>query len=261
MGAAGLSGCHAPVLALAEATTVHRVATEATLTGYDSDQLHGAGDTAFVVVDSLTHAGIEAYHSPMRGSSHQTRLLAIPLLLSVSVNGAWAQRHERKRVERAEVLAMESEWRRAQLSEDIPEMDRLLSDNFLGITAAGQVVTKTQQLDRMRSRQIAISKLDMADTKIKISGNLAVVTSLARLDGMSNGAPLHGSFRYTRVYQRASGAGWKITNFEATRVPSDTALLDLRISSPQASAAAPSVASPSSLPASRVEPSSPRPQS
>ena len=156
---------------------------------------------------------------------------------------------------------MESEWRQAQLSEDIPQMDQLLSDNFLGVTAGGQVVTKNQQLDRMRSRQIAISKLDMVDTKIKISGNLAVVTSLARLDGTVNGSPLHGSFRYTRVYQRSVGVGWKITNFEATRVPSDTALLGVNTSGPQASAQAPPGASPSSLPASRVEPSSPQPQS
>ena len=156
---------------------------------------------------------------------------------------------------------MESEWRQAQLSEDIPEMDQLLSDDFLGITAGGQVVTKSQQLDRMRSRQIAISKLDMADTKIKISGNLAVVTSLARLDGTSNGTPLHGFFRYTRVYQRLPASGWKITNFEATRVPSDTAVLGMRTTSPQASVAAPPGASPSSLPASRVESASPRPQS
>ena len=209
----------------------------------------------------MTRWGAGAYDPPMRGSLHQSRWLAILLFLSVAGGVAWAQHHERKRVERAEILAMESEWRQAQLSDDIPEMDQLLSDNFLGITAAGQVVTKNQQLDRMRSRQIAISKLDMADTKIKISDNLAVVSSLARLDGTSNGSPLHGYFRYTRVYQRSPGAGWKITNFEATRVSSDTALLGVRASAPQASVAAPPVASPSSLPASRAEPSFPRPQS
>lgn len=116
-----------------------------------------------------------AYDPRMRGCFRNTRCLAVSLLLTVSVAG-FAQRRERKRVERVEIRAMETQWRDAQLAEDIPAMDRLLADDFLGITAAGQVVTKTQQLDRMRSRQIAISRLDMADTKIKISGNLAVVT-------------------------------------------------------------------------------------
>ena len=189
------------------------------------------------------------------------RLIPILLLVSAVSGVACAQRHERKRVERAEILAMESQWRQAQLSEDIPEMDHLLSDNFLGITAAGQVVTKTQQLDRMRSRQIAISKLDLADTKIKISGNLAVVTSLARLDGSSNGSPLHGYFRYTRVYQRSPGEEWKITSFEATRVPESSALYQVNVIAPQGRVAVPPAAAPSSPPASRAESASPKPQS
>lgn len=209
----------------------------------------------------MTRGGRRAYDPPMRGSLQLTRWLAILLLLPVAGGVARAQRHERKRVERAEILTMEGEWRQAQLSEDIPAMDQLLADSFLGITASGQVVTKNQQLDRMRSRQLAITKLDMADTKIKISGNLAVVTSLARLEGTANGSPLHGFFRYTRVYNRVQGVGWKITNFEATRVPDDAVLAGMKINGPQAGVGAPPAASPSSLPASRVESSSPKPQS
>ena len=209
----------------------------------------------------MTRRVRRAYHPRMRGSRRQMRPLVLLLLALLASGAVCAQRHEGKRVERVEIRAMEAQWRDAQLSEDIPAMDRLLSDNFLGITAAGQVVTKAQQLDRMRSRQIAISKLDMVDTKIKISGNLAVVTSLARLDGTANGTPLHGSFRYTRVYQRASGDGWKITNFEATRVPHDLGMYGASINPPQASVGAPPAAVPSSLPASRVGSSSPRPPS
>ncbi len=208
----------------------------------------------------MTLKGGRAYDPPMRGSRRHMRPLSLLLLLLTVSGTGLAQRRERKRVERVEIRVMESQWRDAQLSEDIPAMDRLLSDDFLGITAAGQVVTKAQQLDRMRSRQIAITKLDIADTKIKISGNLAVVTSLARLDGTSNGAPLRGAFRYTRVYQRSPGTGWKITNFEATRVPSELGLYG-SLNSPQASVGAPPAALPNSLPASRVEPASPRPQS
>ncbi len=197
----------------------------------------------------------------MRGSRGQKRWLTLTLLFTLVSGVAWAQRHERKRVERAEILAMEAEWRAAQLSEDIAAMDHLLSENFLGVTAAGQVVTKAQQLDRMRSRQMAITRLDMAETKIKISGNLAVVTSLARLDGTSNGAPLRGFFRYTRVYQRAPSESWKITNFEATRVPNEVGMQGAGLNSPQASVGTLPVGASSSPAASRAESGSPKPQS
>jgi hypothetical protein len=57
--------------------------------------------------------------------------------------------------------------------------------------------------------------------KIKLIGQrAAIVTSLARVEGTNDGRPLHGNFRYTRVYQRLPGTTtWRITSFEATRVP------------------------------------------
>jgi ketosteroid isomerase-like protein len=169
-----------------------------------------------------------------------------------------AEHHERKKVERTEILKLEEKWRAAQLAEDISAMDRLLSDQYLGITAAGQVVTKLQQLERMRTRRLDIRQMTLSDTKIKISGRLAVVTSLAEIDGMADGAPLKGAFRYTRVYQRDAGEGWKITNFEATHVGRRAGAAP---GTPQASSAVPSVAAPSSLPASPAGSSSPLPQS
>ena len=183
------------------------------------------------------------------------------LVILLTNFSAPAQRHERKREERAEIATLEEQWKQAQMAEDIPLMDRLLSDDFLGITAAGQLVTKSQQLDRMRTRQFEITRFDMADTKIKISGSLAVVTSLVRLDATSSGAPLRGFFRYTRVYQRAPGDGWKITNFEATRVPNASGVYGADASSPQGRAVKPPAAVTNSPQASRAKFAFPPPQS
>ncbi len=183
------------------------------------------------------------------------------MLLLAATLPLYAQHRGRKRLERTEILQMEQKWRQAQLAEDPGAMDKLLSDEFLGVTASGQVVTKPQQLDRMRTRRIDLRRLDLSETKVKISGNLAVVTSLAQLDGTADGAPLRGAFRYTRVYQRVPGDGWKITNFEATRVGRFGEGPQAGVGSPQASARGPAEAVPSSLPASPAEPGSPRPPS
>ena len=197
----------------------------------------------------------------MCGSVRSSRWFTAMLLAVLSSVTVLAQRHERKRAERAEISTLEQEWKQAQMAEDIPLMDHLLSDDFLGITASGQLVTKMQQLDRMRTRQFEITRFDMADTKIKISGSLAVVTSLVRLDATSNGAPLRGFFRYTRVYQRAPGDSWKITNFEATRVPNGTGAYGNDVSSPQGASVKPPAAVSSSPQASRAKFVSPQPQS
>lgn len=148
------------------------------------------------------------------------RALLVGLTLALISLPMYAGPHRGSRTMRDQIEALETQWKRAVLANDTDTMDHLLSDDYLGITSSGQVVTKPQQLDRMRSRNFSINTLEISDVKIKlISQHAAIVTSLAQVDGTNDGRPLHGSFRYTRVYQRIPNDGWKITSFEATRVP------------------------------------------
>ena len=119
---------------------------------------------------------------------------------------------------REEISAAEEQWRQAQLSSDTAVMDKLLSEDFLGTLASGETVTKAQMLDRMKSRHLEITQLDLSDVKIKLLGPIAIVTSLAMIQGANNNQPLNGNFRYTHVYQRVPSGAWKITSFSATRV-------------------------------------------
>jgi ketosteroid isomerase-like protein len=149
------------------------------------------------------------------------RLLVIVMaaLLVAALPHASAQdnaHREHKRAERAQIVALEKEWQKAALADDFPAMDKLLSDDYLGITATGEVLTKTQQLARMRDRKFMLTKLEISDTRIKLVGNIAIVTCLAQVEGTSEDEALHGAYRYTRVYQRLSGNVWKVTNFEIT---------------------------------------------
>lgn len=148
------------------------------------------------------------------------RVLLLGLAVALVSTPLYAGPHRGARSMRDQIEALESQWKQAILANDLEAMDHLLSEDYLGITASGQVVTKPQQIDRMRTHNFSISSLDVSDVKIKlISQHAAIVTSLAQVDGTNDGRPLHGSFRYTRVYQRIPNDGWKITSFEATRVP------------------------------------------
>ncbi|HEX3569534.1 MAG TPA: nuclear transport factor 2 family protein [Acidobacteriaceae bacterium] len=132
-----------------------------------------------------------------------------------------------------QVEQLEQTWRIAQLNGDIPAMDKLLSDDYVGITMNGQVVTKMQQLERMRTRQFVLSKIELNDVKVKLIGTTAIVTCQAEVEGTNEGASLHGTYRYTRVYTRLPSAVWKITNFEATRVGRGNRNADRAQSNPQ----------------------------
>ncbi len=121
-------------------------------------------------------------------------------------------------MERQQVEVLEHQWEQAMLADDVPTMDKLLSDDYLGVTTAGALVTKSQQLDRMRNRQIMVTKLQTTESRIKLIGHIAIVTSLAEVQAQADGKQVEGSFRYTRVYQRLQNGSWRITSFEATRV-------------------------------------------
>jgi ketosteroid isomerase-like protein len=118
-----------------------------------------------------------------------------------------------------QVEQLEQIWRTAELNGDVAAMDKLLSDDFVGITMNGQVVTKMQQLDRLRRRTTVLSRMDLRIEHVKLIGmTTAVVQSLAEVEGSNEGEPMHGTFRYTRVYLRQPSGTWQITNYEATRV-------------------------------------------
>jgi ketosteroid isomerase-like protein len=164
-------------------------------------------------------------HSTLRRTFRHGTLLSAMLLAVVACRPADAfgphPKHQ-KSTTRATVVALEEQWRQAQLNCDAAAMDRLLSDDFVGITAFGQVTTKMQQLARIRDRMIVITQMDLSDIKVKLIGPIvAVVTSRAEIKGTNEGVPISGTFRYTRVYQRLGSGAWKITSFESTRVPSD----------------------------------------
>ncbi len=162
------------------------------------------------------------------GRSSRRSLTSLAVLLTAAITSApvpsafaihMQPLHEKKHDAKRQVEALEEQWRQAQLSGDVATMDSLLSDDYIGISMTGQVNTKMQQLDRMRSHKLALSKLDLGEMQVKLVGAIAIVTSRAEVEGTNEGIPVKGTYRYTRVYQRLPSGNWKITSFEATRVP------------------------------------------
>ena len=128
-------------------------------------------------------------------------------------------KHVGKKDAREQIADLEQQWRAATLSSDVPALDKLLAEDYVGISWTGQVNTKASQLDRLRNKTLVITRIDLTNVKVKVVGAVAIVTSHSELEGSNDGVELRGSFIYTRIYQRNPAGTWKITNFEATRVP------------------------------------------
>jgi len=160
-----------------------------------------------------------ASRSLTRCGSRLLWLLLLVCIGHIAVAAPRVKQQGSKRNAKHEIETMEEQWRTAQIAADVPGMDRLLADDFVGISMTGQANNKPQQLDRYRKRTLVITSIDLEEQKIKLLGSVAIVTSLARVEGTNEGEPIKGVYRYTRVYQRLPSGVWKTTNFEATRVP------------------------------------------
>lgn len=127
---------------------------------------------------------------------------------------------ESRRSETREIEQLERQWRTAVMSGDTAVMDRLLSEDFLAISARGTLSDKQQYVYRIANHTTQFAAFDLMDTKIRLQQHSAVAISQAHVAGTLEGKPIEGIFRYTKVYIRGGTGTWHLTSFEATRVSS-----------------------------------------
>lgn len=122
-----------------------------------------------------------------------------------------------------QIKRLESDWRAAALKNDVAALDRLLAEDYIGIGANGMLQTKQQLLASRAAGKVHFDQIDYSDTKIRIYGDTAVVTTTAVIVAHSEAnGDISGKYRYTRVYTRHNGAGsWRIVSFESSRVMPD----------------------------------------
>jgi len=151
-----------------------------------------------------------------------TRSLRALLTLLLCATIALPVLAQHKKTYKQQIAALEEQWRQAQLTNDAATIERLLSDDYIGISAQGMVSTKAQAVTRMQTRQVVINTLDVQDQKIAIHGNTAIVTSEVEVDATNNATQpathVHSKLRYTRVYLLYPSGTWRIVNFESTHI-------------------------------------------
>jgi ketosteroid isomerase-like protein len=109
----------------------------------------------------------------------------------------------------ASLHACEIALRRAQLTNDVQELDRLVDDALVFTGPNGAVYGKQDDLDAHRRGLIRITRLDPSEERIQRFGHIAVVTVRMEMSGTFEGVAFTGPFRYTRVW-RAQSDGWRI---------------------------------------------------
>lgn len=125
-----------------------------------------------------------------------------------------AERHEK----RHEIDQLEEAWRNAVLRRDADTMNSLLSDDYIGITPMGTLLSKEQTLSNLRTGGMHLTAIGISDRKVRFYGTTAVVTCSAQVIGATTDGVRSGGYRYTHVWVKDGHGAWKIVSFEASRI-------------------------------------------
>jgi ketosteroid isomerase-like protein len=110
----------------------------------------------------------------------------------------------------AGALAVVQEMARAMRENDADGIERLLADDWAVISARGGLAEgKSVFPDGIRSGYLTRKTFDLSEPRVRLYGNIALVTTKLHLSGTFSGKPFDVKERETDVLHW-QGGGWKI---------------------------------------------------
>ncbi len=148
------------------------------------------------------------------------------LLIAFSADTSFAQNTKAEQ----EVLKVNSDYEKAILKGDISLHEKILAPEFISHSSDGSFKNRTQIIEWVKKEKAApthkLTALTSDDVKVKVSGNLAVVTATWKSTGtgMEADAEPHAVLgQYTAVYEKRDG-GWLLIsdhNTEKVHTPEE----------------------------------------
>ena len=117
-----------------------------------------------------------------------------------------------------EIIKLEQTVTNAQFKKDRAALERLLADDYLYTHSNGSVLNKAQEIAESMSSEVQWTDSKFADLKVRIFGDVAVLTGRQTIQGTATGY-VPGPRRITDIFVKRSGH-WQWVGGQATLEPS-----------------------------------------
>ena len=115
-----------------------------------------------------------------------------------------------------EVRQMIEKYRTALLKRDASTLEKIWADDYVFVTAAGDVLTKAQRLENIKSGATTLDSINEEEKiTVRVYQNSAVATSRVTIKGQYSGQPTTGQYRSTHVWVKGP-AGWQLVSNQLT---------------------------------------------
>lgn len=109
----------------------------------------------------------------------------------------------------ANIRAMELKWTESYKQRQVQMLSSLLAEDFVITIEDGNTYSKTGYISHTAEPSVHVEVAEMADLKVRMHGNTAVVTGAYHERGESNGKPYEYHDRLTDVWMRIGGK-WQV---------------------------------------------------
>jgi len=116
-----------------------------------------------------------------------------------------------------EVLNTDNARIQARAAGDVETLRKIYADDYVLITAEGDVRSKLDQINELKSGKLRFAPLVPTERTARLFGDVALITSRDHAGIVRNGREIGGDLRMVRVYVRRSGH-WQLVSAQATRV-------------------------------------------
>ena len=153
------------------------------------------------------------------------RALATSLLVIVFVSGCQSMgrsseakhHHEASADMEQAVKQAGKEYTNALLQKDIGTLDRLWADDLIFVNPAGQVLSKAERLENLRSGSTTFKSIEMTEEQVRSYGNAFVHVSRGKLVANYSGKDSSGDYRITLLWTH-HGDDWTIHGIQMTPI-------------------------------------------
>jgi ketosteroid isomerase-like protein len=113
-----------------------------------------------------------------------------------------------------EVVSTHDRFNRALKSQDWEELAAIYSDDYMLVRPDGSVLSKEEILADLRIGGLAIKAIEIADVKVRIHGDTAILTGVSRTVTSRQAKETASHFRLVAVYV-ADRSGPRLVHFQS----------------------------------------------
>ena len=117
-----------------------------------------------------------------------------------------------------EVLRLAEAWANAELGGDTTFLERILTDDYIGIGPLGFMLTKQEWLARHQAGDLKYESFSLDEVKVRVYNNdAAVLTGRQVQNGAYRGNSIQAQFRTTLVFVRQQGQ-WQLAGLQLSTI-------------------------------------------